>query len=266
MDQRLIAGLGNIYVCEALFRAGLHPEAPAGSLATSTGKPRAKAHRLAEAVRDVLTEAVAAGGSTLRDYAQTDGSLGYFQHSFRVYDREGEACSMPGCGGAVRRLVQGGFRSRDVVHDGLLIALVETGVPVWALDASGVESESLGIRVAGGLIISTVGFRMLFPAPPPADTGPRGDIDIAFTPIAMPSLAGPGSISVVLSAAAHIKSIRPEDWQLIYVAVILGMANKLLESWSGAVLEKIAVLVFISFFIQRRPQGMFALRGRAVET
>jgi formamidopyrimidine-DNA glycosylase len=108
MDQRLIAGLGNIYVCEALFRAGLHPEAPAGSLATPTGRPRAKAHLLAEAIRDVLTEAVEAGGSTLRDYAQTDGSLGYFQHSFRVYDREGEVCVRPGCGGTVRRLVQGG--------------------------------------------------------------------------------------------------------------------------------------------------------------
>ncbi len=108
MDQRLIAGLGNIYVCEALFRAGLHPEARAGSLATPTGRPRDKAHRLADAIRDVLTEAVEAGGSTLRDYAQTDGSLGYFQHAFRVYDREGEPCVTPGCGGTVRRLVQGG--------------------------------------------------------------------------------------------------------------------------------------------------------------
>ena len=108
MDQRLIAGLGNIYVCEALFRAGLHPEAPAGVLATPTGRPRAKAHRLAEAIRDVLTEAVEAGGSTLRDYARTDGSLGYFQHAFRVYDREGNICVKPGCGNHVRRLVQAG--------------------------------------------------------------------------------------------------------------------------------------------------------------
>jgi formamidopyrimidine-DNA glycosylase len=108
MDQRLIAGLGNIYVCEALFRAGLHPEAAAGSLATPTGRPREKAHRLAQAVRDVLSEAVEAGGSTLRDYAQTDGSLGYFQHSFRVYDREGDACVTPECGGTVKRLVQSG--------------------------------------------------------------------------------------------------------------------------------------------------------------
>ena len=108
MDQRLIAGLGNIYVCEALFRAGLHPEAPAGVLATPTGRPRAKAHCLAEAIRDVLTEAVEAGGSTLRDYARTDGSLGYFQHAFRVYDREGDICVKPGCGNHVRRLVQAG--------------------------------------------------------------------------------------------------------------------------------------------------------------
>ena len=108
LDQRLIAGLGNIYVCEALFRAGLHPEAPAGSLATAAGAPTDAAHRLAYAIRAVLAEAVAAGGSTLRDYAQTDGSLGYFQHAFRVYDRAGESCVTPGCAGAVTRLVQSG--------------------------------------------------------------------------------------------------------------------------------------------------------------
>lgn len=108
LDQRLIAGLGNIYVCEALFRAGLHPEAEAGSLATPAGKPREKAHALARIIREVLEEAVAAGGSTLRDFAHADGSLGYFQHRFRVYDREGEACVTPGCGMPVRRLVQSG--------------------------------------------------------------------------------------------------------------------------------------------------------------
>jgi formamidopyrimidine-DNA glycosylase len=108
LDQRLIAGLGNIYVSEALFRAGLHPEAPAGSVATGAGRPREAAHRLAQTVRDVLSEAVEAGGSTLRDYAQADGSLGYFQHRFRVYDREGEACVTSGCGGTVTRLVQAG--------------------------------------------------------------------------------------------------------------------------------------------------------------
>jgi len=108
LDQRLIAGLGNIYVCEALFRTGLHPEAPAGSLVTKKGLPTDKAHRLAEVIRDVLSEAVEAGGSTLRDHAQVDGSLGYFQHSFRVYDREGEPCVTPGCTGTVARLVQSG--------------------------------------------------------------------------------------------------------------------------------------------------------------
>jgi formamidopyrimidine-DNA glycosylase len=106
LDQRLIAGLGNIYVCEALHRAGLHPKAPAGVLATPTGRPRPKAHLLAQVIRHVLTEAVEAGGSTLRDYAHTDGSLGFFQHAFRVYDREGEPCSTPNCVGTVKRLVQ----------------------------------------------------------------------------------------------------------------------------------------------------------------
>ena len=88
-----------------------------------------------------------------------------------------------------------------------------------------------GIRVAGGLIIVTLGFRMLFPAPPAPAADPKAkspaepqDFDIAFTPIAMPSLAGPGSISVVLTAAAQIRSLYPDDWRLIYLAVILGMA------------------------------------------
>lgn len=108
LDQRLIAGLGNIYVCEALFRTGLHPEAPAGSLATKTGKPTEKAHKLADVIRDVLSEAVTAGGSTLRDHAQVDGSLGYFQHSFQVYDREGQPCVTPECTSVVERLVQSG--------------------------------------------------------------------------------------------------------------------------------------------------------------
>ncbi len=108
LDQRLIAGLGNIYVCEALFRAGLHPELPASIVATPGGKPRQKAYELAGIIRDVLTEAIAAGGSTLRDFAHADGSLGYFQHAFRVYGREGEACAGPGCQTHVRRIVQSG--------------------------------------------------------------------------------------------------------------------------------------------------------------
>lgn len=108
LDQRLVAGLGNIYVCEALFRAGLHPEAAAGSIATPTGRPRRVAHELARIIREVLEEAILSGGSTLRDFAHADGSLGYFQHRFRVYDREGQPCTTPGCGMAVKRLVQSG--------------------------------------------------------------------------------------------------------------------------------------------------------------
>jgi formamidopyrimidine-DNA glycosylase len=106
LDQRLVAGLGNIYVCEALFRAGLNPGAAAGTLAGPGGAPTPAAERLAGIIRDVLLEAIEAGGSTLRDHARTDGSLGYFQHTFRVYDREGEPC--PHCAAPVLRIVQSG--------------------------------------------------------------------------------------------------------------------------------------------------------------
>ncbi|MHB2266649.1 bifunctional DNA-formamidopyrimidine glycosylase/DNA-(apurinic or apyrimidinic site) lyase [Aliihoeflea sp. PC F10.4] len=102
LDQRLIAGLGNIYVCEALWRAGLSPRRMAGTI---TGK---RAARLADAVRAVIADAIAAGGSTLRDHQLTDGSLGYFQHSFNVYDREGEPCRRAGCMGTIKRVVQSG--------------------------------------------------------------------------------------------------------------------------------------------------------------
>jgi formamidopyrimidine-DNA glycosylase len=108
LDQRLVAGLGNIYVCEALHRAGLSPRRLAGTIAGRGGTTTIRAERLATAIRDVLAEAIEAGGSTLRDYAHTDGSLGYFQHAFRVYDREGEPCPRPGCGGTVQRIVQSG--------------------------------------------------------------------------------------------------------------------------------------------------------------
>jgi len=107
LDQTTIAGLGNIYVCEALHRAGLSPMRPAGELDSAKGGARAL-ERLAGAIRDVLNEAVDAGGSSLRDHRQTDGSLGYFQHSFRVYDREGAACPTRGCKGTVERVTQGG--------------------------------------------------------------------------------------------------------------------------------------------------------------
>lgn len=108
MDQRIVAGLGNIYVCEALFRAGVSPGRAAGTLARRGGQPAERAERLVAAIRDVLSEAIAAGGSTLRDYRHADGSLGYFQHTFGVYGREGEACARPGCAGRVRRIVQAG--------------------------------------------------------------------------------------------------------------------------------------------------------------
>ncbi|GEP11294.1 bifunctional DNA-formamidopyrimidine glycosylase/DNA-(apurinic or apyrimidinic site) lyase [Methylobacterium gnaphalii] len=108
LDQRLIAGLGNIYVCEALHRARLHPQAPAGTLAGPDGSPTRGANALAKAIKTVLTEAVAAGGSTLRDYAHPDGGAGAFQHSFRVYDRAGLVCTAKGCRGHVSRIVQSG--------------------------------------------------------------------------------------------------------------------------------------------------------------
>jgi len=102
LDQGIVAGLGNIYVCEALHRAGVSPLRLAGR--TSAGRIAA----LVPVIREVLTEAIAAGGSSLRDYRQADGELGYFQHSFRVYDREGAPCPTEGCGGVIRRTVQSG--------------------------------------------------------------------------------------------------------------------------------------------------------------
>jgi formamidopyrimidine-DNA glycosylase len=108
LDQRLIAGLGNIYVCEALNMACLSPKRKAGTLARRNGAPTPAAVRLADDIRAVLQKAILAGGSSLRDHKLTDGSLGYFQHHFRVYDREGEPCPTPGCGGTVRRIVQSG--------------------------------------------------------------------------------------------------------------------------------------------------------------
>ncbi|MFN0265326.1 bifunctional DNA-formamidopyrimidine glycosylase/DNA-(apurinic or apyrimidinic site) lyase [Tepidamorphus sp. 3E244] len=108
LDQRIIAGLGNIYVCEALFRSGLSPRRKAGTIARRGGNATDRSTRLAEAVREVIAEAIEAGGSTLRDHMRTDGSLGYFQHRFSVYDREGAPCPKPGCGGTVQRIVQSG--------------------------------------------------------------------------------------------------------------------------------------------------------------
>lgn len=106
MDQRLIAGLGNIYVCEALWRAGLAPARAAGTLADDEGAARPEAERLADEIRAVLEEAIEAGGSSLRDYVNAEGALGYFQHQFAVYGREGEPCRRPGCAGVIVRTVQ----------------------------------------------------------------------------------------------------------------------------------------------------------------
>jgi formamidopyrimidine-DNA glycosylase len=106
-DQKVVAGLGNIYVCEALHRARLSPKRLASTLAIRSGASAPRAQVLAEAIKAVLEDAIAAGGSSLRDHRRTDGELGAFQHNFRVYDREGLPCPTPGCRGTIRRIVQG---------------------------------------------------------------------------------------------------------------------------------------------------------------
>lgn len=108
MDQSVVAGLGNIYVCEALFRAGMSPKRNASSLASARRAAVERRERLLIEIRAVLSEAIAAGGSTLNDYRKADGSSGTFQEAHRVYDREGEKCVRAGCGGTIRRIVQGG--------------------------------------------------------------------------------------------------------------------------------------------------------------
>jgi formamidopyrimidine-DNA glycosylase len=107
-DQRVVAGLGNIYVCEALNRARLSPKRMASTLAMKSGAPHERAGRLVDAIKAVLTDAIRAGGSSLRDHRQTSGELGLFQHHFRVYEREGKRCPTPGCQGLIRRIVQTG--------------------------------------------------------------------------------------------------------------------------------------------------------------
>ena len=108
LDQTIVAGLGNIYVCEALHRALLSPKRQASTIATRAGALNARTEALVPAIKAVLGDAIKAGGSSLRDHRQTDGELGYFQHHFRVYDREGESCVTPGCKGTVKRIVQNG--------------------------------------------------------------------------------------------------------------------------------------------------------------
>ncbi|MEO0774276.1 MAG: zinc finger domain-containing protein, partial [Pseudomonadota bacterium] len=105
LDQRIVAGLGNIYVCEALYRAGISPKRRAGAISKS------RVAALVPIIRQVLQDAIEAGGSTLRDFKQADGELGYFQHSFDVYGREAEPCRRDGCGGGIKRVVQSGRSS-----------------------------------------------------------------------------------------------------------------------------------------------------------
>jgi len=108
LDQRVVAGLGNIYVCEALYRAHLSPRRLAATLLSKKGETTDHARRLVEEIHTVLNQAIKAGGSSLRDHRQTSGELGYFQHSFQVYDREGEKCRTARCGGTIRRFNQNG--------------------------------------------------------------------------------------------------------------------------------------------------------------
>ena len=107
LDQRVVAGLGNIYVCEALFRARLSPKRLASTIADRKGQPNERAIALVDAIKAVLHDAIKAGGSSLRDHRRADGSLGDFQHNFLVYDREGKPCP-GGCKGTVKRIVQNG--------------------------------------------------------------------------------------------------------------------------------------------------------------
>ncbi|HEX4410352.1 MAG TPA: bifunctional DNA-formamidopyrimidine glycosylase/DNA-(apurinic or apyrimidinic site) lyase [Xanthobacteraceae bacterium] len=108
LDQRVVAGLGNIYVCEALFRAHLSPKRRASTIADRNGAPNERAEHLVDAIKAVLNEAIKAGGSSLRDHKLTDGELGMFQHNFQVYDREGQRCRTKSCSGIVKRIVQSG--------------------------------------------------------------------------------------------------------------------------------------------------------------
>lgn len=108
LDQRNIAGLGNIYVCEALWEARISPLRPAARLVNRRGRPTLSLQRLPQAIRTVLHAAIDSGGSSLRNHIRTDGSFGMFQHSFSVYGREGGRCRRPGCGGTINRTVQAG--------------------------------------------------------------------------------------------------------------------------------------------------------------
>lgn len=111
LDQKVIAGLGNIYVCEALFRSGINPSTPAKNLTTPSNKQNAKLEHLTQSIRAILQEALDAGGSTLKDYRQVEGQPGYFQHQFAVYGQEGEPCQRSSCNGRIKRVVHSGRSS-----------------------------------------------------------------------------------------------------------------------------------------------------------
>jgi len=108
LDQNIVSGLGNIYVCEALFRSKINPKKNCSKLVTSKGKPRKNLILLVQKINEVIKEAIEAGGSSLRDFSNTSGKMGYFQSSFNVYNRENEKCLLVSCDGVVKRIIQSG--------------------------------------------------------------------------------------------------------------------------------------------------------------
>lgn len=108
LDQNIVSGLGNIYVCEALFRSKINPKKNCSKLVTSKGKPRKNLILLVKKINEVIKEAIEAGGSSLRDFSNTSGKMGYFQSSFNVYNRENEKCLLGSCDGVVKRIIQSG--------------------------------------------------------------------------------------------------------------------------------------------------------------
>ena len=108
LDQNIVSGLGNIYVCEALFRSKINPKKNCSKLITSKGKPRKNLILLVKKINEVIKEAIEAGGSSLRDFSNTSGKMGYFQSSFNVYNRENEKCLLGSCNGVVKRIIQSG--------------------------------------------------------------------------------------------------------------------------------------------------------------
>ena len=108
LDQNIVSGLGNIYVCEALFRSKINPKKNCSKLITSKGKPRKNLILLVKKINEVIKEAIKAGGSSLRDFSNTSGKMGYFQSSFNVYNRENEKCLLGSCNGVVKRIIQSG--------------------------------------------------------------------------------------------------------------------------------------------------------------